>query len=232
MKKLIVIGLAIPALALAAAAMSSGGTSQAAVHVHPNRTASPTPQELAPMLADARIATAKYVDESPEGACRRLPDDRHAAHSRHGPSLHEPRTSRTSTSRGRRSSSTSSGDRSGNSLPSSGSSRRRPPNPAATRRGVRVLPRSLPLRRRHLRAGRGRGRLPAEEPDERREVRLLAPGPRDPPPLGLVPEPGRDLQRHQPARAAVQHADRQTCLDGWKRSPGPRAWAPCFQVTR
>ena len=61
MKKLIVIGLTITALALAAAAMSSGGTSNAAIHVHPNATASPVPQELAPMLADARMATAKYV---------------------------------------------------------------------------------------------------------------------------------------------------------------------------
>jgi hypothetical protein len=62
MKKLIVIGLAIPALALAAAAMSSGGTGNAAVHVHPNAPASHTPQELAPLLADARMATAKYVN--------------------------------------------------------------------------------------------------------------------------------------------------------------------------
>ena len=61
MKKLIVIGLAITALALAAAAMSSGGTGDAAIHVHPQATASATPQELAPMLADARLATAKYA---------------------------------------------------------------------------------------------------------------------------------------------------------------------------
>lgn len=62
MKRLIVIGLAIPALALAAAAMSSGGTGNAAaLHVHPNATASHTPQELAPMLASARLATAKYA---------------------------------------------------------------------------------------------------------------------------------------------------------------------------
>ena len=62
MKRLIVIGLTIPALALAAAAMSSGGTGNAAaLHVHPNATASSTPQELAPMLADARLATAKYA---------------------------------------------------------------------------------------------------------------------------------------------------------------------------
>lgn len=61
MKKLIVIGLAVPALALAAAAMSSGGTGNAALHVHPNATASSTPQALAPMLARARLATAKYA---------------------------------------------------------------------------------------------------------------------------------------------------------------------------
>ena len=61
MKRLIVIGLAIPALALAAAAMSSGRTRNEAVHVHPQATASSTPQELAPMLADARLATAKYA---------------------------------------------------------------------------------------------------------------------------------------------------------------------------
>ena len=61
MKKLIVIGLAIPALALAAAAMSSGGTGNAALHVHPKATASATPQALAPMLARARLATAKYA---------------------------------------------------------------------------------------------------------------------------------------------------------------------------
>ena len=73
-----------------------------------------------------------------------------------------------------------------------------------------------------------RGRLPAEEPHERREVRLLAPGLRDPPPLGLVPEPGRDLQRHEPARAPLQRLI--SILR--KVSPGPRAWAPCFHVTR
>jgi hypothetical protein len=61
MKKLIVIGLAIPALALAAAAMSSGGTGNAALHSHPQATASPTPQAVAPMLARARLATAKYA---------------------------------------------------------------------------------------------------------------------------------------------------------------------------
>jgi len=61
MRKLMVIGLALPALALAAAAMSSGGTGKAAVHVHPNSIASATPQELAPMLADARLATAEYA---------------------------------------------------------------------------------------------------------------------------------------------------------------------------
>ncbi len=61
MKKLIVIGLAIPALALAAAALSSGGTSNAALHAHPTATAPSTPQALAPMLARARLATAKYA---------------------------------------------------------------------------------------------------------------------------------------------------------------------------
>jgi hypothetical protein len=61
MKKLIVIGLAIPVLALTAAAMSSGGTGKAALHVHSNAIASETPQELAPMLAETRLATAKYA---------------------------------------------------------------------------------------------------------------------------------------------------------------------------
>jgi hypothetical protein len=61
MKRLLFIILVLPAIALTAAALSSGGTSNAAVHVHPNATTSQIPQELAPMLADARLATAKYA---------------------------------------------------------------------------------------------------------------------------------------------------------------------------
>jgi hypothetical protein len=102
-------------------------------------------------------------------------------------------------------------------------------HPAATRRGVRLLRGRMPLRRRNLRAGCGRGRLPADEPGERRQVRLLAPDLRHPPPLGLVPEPGWDLPRHQPARESFQRRLISILL---KVSPGPRAWAPCFHVTR
>lgn len=61
MRKLVLIALPIAALALFAAALSSGGTGNAALHNHPQSTADSTPQELAPMLAEARLATAKYV---------------------------------------------------------------------------------------------------------------------------------------------------------------------------
>jgi hypothetical protein len=63
MRKLLILGLAVGAfaLALAAAGLSSGGSSSTALHVHPQASASSTPQELAPLLARARLATAKYA---------------------------------------------------------------------------------------------------------------------------------------------------------------------------
>jgi hypothetical protein len=61
MKRLFLIAAPLAALALVAAALSMGGTGSAAVHAHPQSAADSTPQELAPMLAEARLATAKYV---------------------------------------------------------------------------------------------------------------------------------------------------------------------------
>lgn len=61
MKKLILIRVAVAATALAAAALSSGGTGNTALHSHPQSKAASNPQALAPMLARARLATAKYA---------------------------------------------------------------------------------------------------------------------------------------------------------------------------
>jgi hypothetical protein len=58
---LISISIALVAAALATAALSSGGTSKAAGHSHPSTPAT-TPTELAPLLADARVATARYAN--------------------------------------------------------------------------------------------------------------------------------------------------------------------------
>ena len=164
MKKLIVIGLAMMALTLAAAAMSSGGTGDAAIHVHPQATASATPQELAPMLADARLATAKYATSLK----RAKRDGYRIIVTQHIPDMGHHFLNPTIT----------------------GFDITKPPilvyvnraemaarrlrvglhgdacHPAATRRAVWILRSRMPLRRRHLRAGRGRGRLPAEEPRE------------------------------------------------------------------
>ena len=62
MRKLLILGLLIlGALALSAVALSSGGSSRnPAGHVHPQARSS-APQELAPLLARARVATAKYA---------------------------------------------------------------------------------------------------------------------------------------------------------------------------
>lgn len=62
MRKLLILGVTVGAcaVALAAAALGSGGTGTAQ-HVHPQGSASSTPQELAPLLASARFATAKYA---------------------------------------------------------------------------------------------------------------------------------------------------------------------------
>ena len=62
MRKLLTLGaLIVGALALSAAALSSGNSSsKAAGHVHPQSRSS-APQELAPLLARARVATAKYA---------------------------------------------------------------------------------------------------------------------------------------------------------------------------
>jgi hypothetical protein len=62
MRKLLILGaLALGALALSAVALSSGGSSTAPGHAHPRAQASTDPQELAPLLARARAATAKYA---------------------------------------------------------------------------------------------------------------------------------------------------------------------------
>jgi hypothetical protein len=60
MRKMTVVGVALTALALTAVAWSSGGGGAANVHDHPHST--PTPKdELAPLLARARLATARYA---------------------------------------------------------------------------------------------------------------------------------------------------------------------------
>lgn len=61
MKKLILLAVPVAAVALVAAALSMGGTSSAAVHSHPQATTDSIPQELAPMLADTRLATARFA---------------------------------------------------------------------------------------------------------------------------------------------------------------------------
>ena len=59
MRKLLILGaLIVGALALSAVALSSGDS--ATGHVHPQARSS-APQELAPLLARARVATAKYA---------------------------------------------------------------------------------------------------------------------------------------------------------------------------
>jgi hypothetical protein len=60
-KRLIVLAAGVAAAVIAIAALTSSGSSSAAVHVHPQSTAT-IPPELAPMLADARVATAKYAN--------------------------------------------------------------------------------------------------------------------------------------------------------------------------
>jgi hypothetical protein len=71
-------------------------------------------------------------------------------------------------------------------------------------RARRVVRGGLPLHRRHLRARFRPGHLRQAQSPDRRPLQLLAPGPGDPARVGLVPEPGRHLQRHQPLRPAVQ----------------------------
>jgi hypothetical protein len=61
MKRLIALALTVAAAAIAIGALTSSGASNAAVHVHPQSTQA-IPQELAPLLADARVATAKYAN--------------------------------------------------------------------------------------------------------------------------------------------------------------------------
>jgi hypothetical protein len=63
MRKLLILGVLVgaAALALTAGALSAGGSSSTAVHVHPQSRASSPPQELAPLLARARFATARYA---------------------------------------------------------------------------------------------------------------------------------------------------------------------------
>jgi hypothetical protein len=64
MRKLVILGVLVGgvALALTAGALSAGGSSNStALHVHKHASVSSTPQELAPLLAQARFATARYA---------------------------------------------------------------------------------------------------------------------------------------------------------------------------
>ena len=61
MKRLILITAPLATVALLLAALSMGGTGTAAVHSHSVTTSDATPQELAPLLAEARLATADFA---------------------------------------------------------------------------------------------------------------------------------------------------------------------------
>ena len=75
--------------------------------------------------------------------------------------------------------------------------------PAVAQRDVRFVPRGVPLRRRHLHPGQELQDV-REEGAVRSQVHVLAPGPDHHAPLGLVPEPGRTVLEHEPARRSVQ----------------------------
>jgi hypothetical protein len=60
MRKLLILGVALSALVLTAVAWGSRGGSAATDHVHPHATTT-VEDELAPLLARARLATAKYA---------------------------------------------------------------------------------------------------------------------------------------------------------------------------
>jgi hypothetical protein len=61
MRKLLVLGVVVSALAVAAAGWSSRGTTTATLHVHPKASTHATPTGLADLVADARSATRKYA---------------------------------------------------------------------------------------------------------------------------------------------------------------------------
>jgi hypothetical protein len=60
-KKLLIIGVALPARALAAAIWGSSSGATTVRHVHPPASSTAVPQELAPLVANARFATRKYA---------------------------------------------------------------------------------------------------------------------------------------------------------------------------
>jgi len=193
--------IAIGALALMALAWTATGGS-AATHGHARATNTPQ-EELAPLLASARLATAKYATSLRRAkrngyttiVTQHMPD---MGWHFMNPEITEFDVTRPPilvyVKRGGRWQlvafewvfSEAAGERSASGC------------------AVRLLSRRLPLRRRHVRTRRVRVRLPAPESRERRAVRVLAPRFRDPPPLGLVPEPRRHLCQHQPADPPVQ----------------------------
>jgi hypothetical protein len=60
MRKPLILGVALSALVLTAVAWSASGGGTAAVHVHPHTTKT-SEEELAPLLARARLATMRYA---------------------------------------------------------------------------------------------------------------------------------------------------------------------------
>ena len=89
MRKILILVLAATALAVGATAWASGGDS-AKKNVQAMAMTPATAPELAPLVADARFATAKFATSLRRAEAGRLPDDRHAAHPGHGLAPHEP----------------------------------------------------------------------------------------------------------------------------------------------
>ena len=61
MKKLLIPAIALVGLVVTATAFTSPGSGPGAVHVHPPSGRAAQPQDIAPSLARARLATAKYA---------------------------------------------------------------------------------------------------------------------------------------------------------------------------
>jgi hypothetical protein len=61
MKKLLIPAIALVGLVVMATAFTSPGSGPGAAHVHPPTSRTATPQGIAPLLANARLATARYA---------------------------------------------------------------------------------------------------------------------------------------------------------------------------
>ena len=209
MRKVLILVLAATTLVVGATAWGSAGGS-AKKDAHAMAMTPATPSELAPLVADARFATAKFATSLRRAkragyrtiVTQHIPDM--------GWHFMNPNITGFDVTRPPILVYVKRGHR-WQLVAFEWVFTQRPVPDPATGCAVRLVPGGVPLRRRHVRPGAKPGQLSTPEPDLGRTIRLLASRFRHVAPLAVVPEPRRhslgDESPHSPVQLAGDAPD-------------------------